>query len=80
MLITGNKDELVPREASFMMYEALIAAGARAELHVYADAPHGFDAIPEFGRQAASLMALFLDRYVVNPRPPAPPQAAAATA
>jgi acetyl esterase/lipase len=68
LLITGNKDELVPDEASFRMYRALIDAGARAELHVYADAPHAFDATPEFGRQAAGIMALFLDRYVTNPR------------
>jgi len=69
LLITGNKDELVPDEASFRMYRALIDAGANAELHVYADAPHAFDATPEFGRQTAGIMALFLDRYVANPRP-----------
>jgi acetyl esterase/lipase len=68
MLITGNKDELVPDESSFAMYRALIAAGAKAELHVYEGAPHAFDAISEFGRQCASIMALFLDRHVVRPR------------
>ncbi len=68
LLITGNKDELVPDEASFRMYRALIDAGAKAELHVYSEAPHAFDATPEFGRQAATIMALFLDRYVTNPR------------
>jgi acetyl esterase/lipase len=68
LLITGNKDELVPDDASFRMYRALIDAGAKAELHVYADAPHAFDATPEFGRQAAGIMSLFLDRYVTNPR------------
>ena len=68
LLITGNRDELVPDEASFRMYRALIDAGAKAELHVYADAPHAFDATPEFGRQTAAIMALFLDRYVANPR------------
>ncbi|MEK7692686.1 MAG: alpha/beta hydrolase [Chloroflexota bacterium] len=68
LLITGNKDELVPDEASFRMYRALTDAGAKAELHVYADAPHAFDATPDFGRQAAAIMALFLDRYVANPR------------
>jgi acetyl esterase/lipase len=77
MLITGNKDELVPNEASFMMYRALFDAGVSTELHIYADAPHGFDAIQEFGRQTATLMSLFLDRYVVNPRKPALPVAAA---
>jgi acetyl esterase/lipase len=78
MLITGNNDELVPNEASFRMYDALINAGAKAELHVYSEAPHGFDAAPDFGRQTAAIMALFLDRYVVRPRTPALEQAAAA--
>jgi acetyl esterase/lipase len=68
LLITGNKDETVPDESSFRMYRALMDAGAKAELHVYADAPHAFDATPDFGRQAAGIMALFLDRYVTNPR------------
>ena len=68
MLITGNQDELVPDESSFAMYRALIAAGAKAELHVYEGAPHAFDAISEFGRQCASIMDLFLDRHVVRPR------------
>jgi acetyl esterase/lipase len=78
LLITGNKDELVPNEASFRMYQALVAAGAKAELHVYEGAPHAFDALPDFGRQCASIMALFLDRHVANPRPIAVPEAAAA--
>lgn len=68
LLITGNKDELVPDEASFRMYRALIDAGAKAELHVYSEAPHAFDSTPEFGRQTAAITALFLDRYVTNPR------------
>jgi acetyl esterase/lipase len=68
LIVTGNKDELVPVQQNFRMYERLIEAGASVELHVYADAPHAFDATPEFGRQAAGIMALFLDRYVTNPR------------
>ncbi len=68
MLLTGNRDELVPDESSLRMYAALSGAGASAEIHVYDGAPHAFDAIPEFGRQCAALMALFLDRTVVRPR------------
>jgi acetyl esterase/lipase len=78
LLIHGNKDELVPEEASIRMYGALSEAGAPVELHVYDGAPHAFDAIPEFGRQCASIMALFLDRHVANPRPVVVPQPAAA--
>jgi len=76
LLMHGAKDELVPHEASLRMYRALDEAGAPVEMHLYADAPHGFDAVPEFGRQSASIMALFLDRYVRNPRPVALPAAA----
>jgi acetyl esterase/lipase len=68
LLITGNQDELVAPAASFNMYRALVDAGAPAELHVYSEAPHAFDATPEFGRQTAAIEALFLDRYVANPR------------
>ncbi len=68
LLITGNQDELVPVESSFKMYRAITDAGAKAELHVYEGAPHGFDAMREFGRQCADVMTLFLDRHVANPR------------
>jgi len=44
-------------------------------LHIYDGARHAFDAVPEMGRQCASIVALFLDRHVVNPRPVALPQA-----
>ena len=68
LLITGNQDELVPVESSFKMYRAITDAGAKAELHVYEGAPHGFDAMRDFGRQCAEIMTLFLDRHVASPR------------
>ncbi len=77
LLFHGNKDELVPHEASLRMYRALDEAGASVELHLYASAPHAFDAVPELGRQCATIMALFLDRQVVNPRPVLVPAASA---
>jgi acetyl esterase/lipase len=77
-LIHGNKDELVSYRESLHMYDALMAAGARAELHMYDGVPHGFDALPDFGRQCAAIMALFLDRNVANPRAITLPQAATA--
>ena len=80
LLIHGTKDELVPDEASFRMYRALTAAGVPTDLHIYAGAPHAFDAIQEFGRQAAGIMSLFLDRHVANPRGFALPVPAAAAA
>jgi acetyl esterase/lipase len=80
LLITGNKDELVPDESSFAMYRAITDAGANAELHVYEGAPHAFDAISAFGRQCATIMDLFLDRHVVRPRPVTQEAVAAARA
>ena len=79
LLIHGNEDALVPVESSFRMYQELAKVKAPVEIHVYNKAPHGFDAVPELGRQCAAIMALFLDRHVVNPRAVVTPQAQAAT-
>jgi acetyl esterase/lipase len=64
MLIHGTSDTTVPASASLVMYEALVEAGVPVELHMYAEQPHAFDAAPEFGRQCAAEMHLFLDRYL----------------
>jgi len=68
MILTGNRDETVDWHDSQVMYTKLIEAGARAELHVFDGQPHAFDASPTFGRQCASLMALFLDRHLLEAR------------
>jgi acetyl esterase/lipase len=68
LLVHGNADTTVPVDASISMYRALAEAGASAELHIYDGAPHAFDAAPEFGRQVIDIMALFLDRKLVEPR------------
>ncbi len=64
MLVHGNADETVPVEASFLMYHALIEAGAKAELHVFDGEPHAFDTTPPLGRHVAELIALFIERKV----------------
>ncbi len=69
LLIHGNADNVVPVSESIKMYDALKAAGAKSELHIYEGAPHAFDAVPEFGRQVTELMLLFIDRQVRDPRP-----------
>lgn len=66
LLIHGTRDNLVSPENSVRMSEALRAAGVPVELHMYADAPHAFDAQREFGRQCADVMALFLRRFVTG--------------
>jgi acetyl esterase/lipase len=68
LLLTGNHDDLVDWRESVRLHRALLDAGAPAELHVFDGAPHAFDLLPEYGRQCASLLALFLDTHVVNPR------------
>jgi acetyl esterase/lipase len=51
------------------MYQALVAAGAPAEIHIFDGVPHAFDLIPDYGRQCAGILSLFLDSHVLNPRP-----------
>ncbi|MEX2158623.1 MAG: alpha/beta hydrolase [Dehalococcoidia bacterium] len=63
MLISGNNDDIVNVESSFLMYRALINAGAKAELHIFEGQPHTFDRDPVYGRQTAALMKIFLDRH-----------------
>lgn len=67
LLIHGGADELVPVEASEVMYQALAAVGVPVELHIYAEQAHAFDAAPAFGRRCAEEMLFFLDRYVRHP-------------
>ena len=41
-IVYSANDEVVPVENAYRLHRALHAKGARAELHVFADAPHGF--------------------------------------
>jgi dipeptidyl aminopeptidase/acylaminoacyl peptidase len=65
MLIHGNADTVVPVEQSLRFYEQLVAAGAKAELHIFEGMPHSFDRESGPGRQCASLMQLFFSRHVL---------------
>lgn len=69
LLIHGTADELVPRTASVRMYERLLDAGVPVELHMYAEQRHAFDVQPQFGRQCAAEMLLFLGRYLHDRAP-----------
>jgi acetyl esterase/lipase len=79
MLLHGNKDMTVPVSDSFKMYEALTAAGATAEMHIFAGQPHAFDAAPDYGRECASLIDLFLKRHVLGIVPVGAREAVAAS-
>ncbi len=63
----GNGDRVVPVTASINMYTALSRAGARAEMHIYAEQPHAWARWPNWAQPTMDEAALFLDRYLVNP-------------
>ena len=69
----GNGDKVVPVSASINMYNALSQAGARAEMHIYAEQPHTWARWPQWVQPTMDEAALFLDRYVVNPAGYGPP-------
>lgn len=64
LFLTGNRDELVHWGESVRMYESLLEAGSRAELHVFDGVEHAFDMRPEYGRLSAAIMTQFLDSHV----------------
>ena len=66
-ILHGNGDKVVPVSASMNMYNALAQAGARTEMHIYAEQPHTWVRWPKWVQPTMDEAALFLDRYVVNP-------------
>jgi acetyl esterase/lipase len=66
LLLTGNRDERVDCSEIIHMYETIIAAGGRAELHVFDGLEHAFDMNPEYGRMSASIMIQFLNGHVLH--------------
>ncbi len=66
MLLHGTADKVVPVTASMVMYDALAKAGVPAEMHLYAEQPHGFAGQPSFIDLCAGEIAHFLKRYVVG--------------
>jgi acetyl esterase/lipase len=67
MLLQSSQDEMVPRQQSIKMYEALIDAGAPVELHMYDQVPHAFDQDPALAREGVRLILTFLNRYMPGP-------------
>jgi acetyl esterase/lipase len=64
LLLHGTADKVVPPSASMVMYEALVKAGVPAELHMYAEQPHGFAREPQFIAQVSAEIAHFMRRYL----------------
>jgi acetyl esterase/lipase len=65
----GVADTTVPVESSQRFFQMLRDAKVPTELHTFAGAPHLFDQVPEFAEASALMFDLFVDRYVLNPRP-----------
>jgi acetyl esterase/lipase len=66
-MLHGTTDTTVPVTATLRMYEALIEAGADAEMHIYGGLPHGFTRHPSVLPTASTEILLFLDRHLVDP-------------
>jgi acetyl esterase/lipase len=66
-LIHGAEDWVIPHITSQRMFDALVAAGVKAELHIYAGHTHEFADAPYMMDLMAAEVANFLDRIVVDP-------------
>jgi acetyl esterase/lipase len=62
-------DSTIPIESSQRFFQLLRDAEVPSELHSFAGAPHSFDRVAEFAAVCTQLTDLFIDRYVINPRP-----------
>ena len=63
LLFHGANDEMVSVDHTLRFYDALREQGVPAELHIYADAPHGYDMDRTLGRHGVETAVLFLSRY-----------------
>lgn len=63
LLITGDADRRVPHAQTLRLYEAWIASGNCAELHVFAGQPHAFDMDREMFAVTSAIVANFFRRH-----------------
>lgn len=66
-LIHGAEDPVIPHLTSQRMFDALIDAGVKAELHIYAGHTHEFADAPYMMELVAAEVSNFLERMVVDP-------------
>lgn len=67
ILLHGTGDKVVPVSASIRFYEALAAVGAKVDMHLYAEMPHGWARRAEWTGPTMAEAGVFLKRYVVAP-------------
>ncbi|MBV9043785.1 MAG: alpha/beta hydrolase [Alphaproteobacteria bacterium] len=68
LLLHGTVDRVVHHSQSQVMFDALRAARAPVDMHLYSGHRHGFARLPSMRKQVAAEAAYFLDRMVVNPK------------
>ena len=67
LLLHGTQDRMVHHSASQRMFDALRAARAAADMHLFHGHTHGFASLPSVRAAVAHEVAFFLDRTIVNP-------------
>jgi acetyl esterase/lipase len=65
-LLHGNGDKVVPVTASINLYNALVQAGAVAEMHIYAEQPHSWARWPNWTGPTMAEASVFLERYMLE--------------
>ena len=63
LLLSGDDDNRVPVEQTYVLHEALNKAGNTVELHVFAGLGHAFDADRDLARVTVPIMINFFRRY-----------------
>ncbi len=66
-LLNGLDDKFMPFQHTVQMFDALVAAGVKADLHLYHGHTHEFARLPSMLRPVQAEIALFLNRAVVDP-------------
>ena len=67
LLLHGTVDRVVHHSQSQVMFDALRAARAPVDMHLFHGHGHGFARIPSVRSQVAAEAAYFLDRAIVDP-------------
>jgi acetyl esterase/lipase len=66
-LLNGVDDKFMPFQDTVQMFNVLISAGVKADLHLYHGHTHEFARLPSMLRPVQAEIALFLNRAVIDP-------------
>ncbi len=65
-LLNGLDDKFMPYQHTVQMFDTLVAAGVKADLHLYHGHTHEFARLPSMLRPVQAEIALFLNRAVID--------------